>query len=167
MSDNVQTNSYNQNNKVVELTQQGYNELKKELEHLVEEKLPAVVKRVAVAREKGDLSENTEYQNAKEDQAIVEARIAEIEGMLAKAKVVKKTRSKTTVGVGSELIVHLKDKKTKLNLTIVGEFEGNADEGKISSASPLGKALMGKKVGQEAVVKAPAGERVYVVDKVK
>ncbi len=151
----------------IQLTKEGYQELQEELDRLVNEKLPKVVKRISQARDKGDLSENTEYQNAKEDKDIIDARIAEIEDVLKRAEVVNKTRSKTQIGVGSEVAVHIKGNKTKMNFKIVGEFEGDAAEGRISVVSPMGKALLGKKQGEEVVVKAPAGEVIYEVDKVK
>lgn len=153
--------------KQIELTKEGYQELKEELERLVEEELPKVVKKISVARDKGDLSENTEYQSAKEEKDIIDARISEIENVLKKAKVVAKTRSKTTVGIGSNVTVYPKGKSgSKKDFQIVGEYESEPEEGKISSVSPLGKALIGKKEGEEAIVQAPAGEVVYIVDKV-
>jgi transcription elongation factor GreA len=153
--------------KQIELTKEGFQELKVELDRLVNEEMPKVVKRISIARDKGDLSENTEYQNAKEDQGIINSRISEIENVLEKAKVVEKTRSKTTVGIGSKVTVHLKSKpKNKIEFNIVGEYESDPDEGKISSVSPIGKALIGNKEGQEVEVDAPAGKLIYVVDSV-
>ena len=153
--------------KQIELTKEGYQELKDEYDRLVKEELPKVVKRISVARDKGDLSENTEYQNAKEDKEIIDSRITEIENVLEKARVVKKTRSKTTVGIGSEVTVHLTSKpKSKMKFNIVGEYESNPEEGKISSVSPIGKALIGQKEDQEVEVEAPAGIITYVIDSV-
>ena len=153
--------------KQIELTKEGFQELKVELDRLVNEEMPKVVKRISIARDKGDLSENTEYQNAKEDQGIINSRISEIENVLEKAKIVKKTRSKTTVGIGSKVTVHLKSKpKNQKKFNIVGEYESDPDEGKISSVSPIGKALIGNKEGQEVEVDAPAGKLIYVVDSV-
>ncbi len=155
-------------NKKIKLTKQGYEDLKQELDTLVNEKLPKVIDRISKAREKGDLSENTEYQNAREDKDIIDARISEIENVLEKAEVVNKTQSKTQIGIGSQVKVHLKDKpKQEMSFTIVGQYEGDADEGKISTDSPLGEALLDKKIGEETVVEAPAGKITYVVDEVK
>ena len=152
----------------VQLTKEGFQELQEELKELVEVKMPVVIKRIAVARDKGDLSENTEYQNAKEDKEIIDARISEIEDVLKRSEVVSKTRSKTQIGVGSEVVVQMKsDKSKKMKITIVGEFEGDVDQGKISIVAPMGKALLGKRQGDEVVVMAPAGELVYVVESVK
>ena len=152
------------NKKITTLTQVGFDELKAELEELVKNKLPQAVKRVAVAREYGDLSENSEYHDARDDKNLIEARIAEIEHILETAQVVKTTRSKQKVGVGSVVTVYPKGKerKTKI-LQIVGEYEADPTEGKISSGSPLGKALIGQKKDAEITFKAPAGEITYII----
>ena len=160
-------NNQNDNKNKVQLTKEGFQELQEELTELVEEKLPKVVKRIAVARDKGDLSENTEYQNAKEDKEIIDARISEIEEVLKRAEVVSKTRSKTQIGLGSEVVITSVDKGNKMKITLVGEFEGDVDEGKISVVSPIGRALLGKKQGDEVAVEAPMGEIIYVVKSVK
>jgi transcription elongation factor GreA len=155
------------NNKI-QLTKKGFQDLQEELDELVNVKLPEVVKRISVARDKGDLSENTEYQNAKEDKDIIDARISEIEDVIKRAEVVNKTRSKTVVGIGSEVTTYPQDdKRKKMTITIVGEFEGDVEQGMISIVSPLGKALLGKKQGDKVTVSAPAGDIIYVIDKVK
>lgn len=166
-----QTTNTNQDSvgpKKIQLTQEGLEELKSELEELKNVKLPSVVERVALARSHGDLSENAEYTDAKEEQNFVETRISEIEDVLNRAEIVQQTRSKTAIGIGSVVKVHLKsDKKRSFTFHIVGEFESNPSEGKISSASPIGKALMGKKRGDEVTVKAPAGEILYIIDDIE
>ncbi len=152
----------------IQLTKEGYEDLQAELKELVDEKLPEVVEKISKARDKGDLSENTEYQNAKEEKDIIDARIAEIEEVLKRAEVVNKTRSKTKIGVGSKVTTYPKNNKNnKKKITIVGEFEGNVEEGKISVVSPLGKALLDKKEGDEVTVSAPSGEIVYIIKKVE
>ena len=154
--------------RVIQLTQQGLNELKAELQALLEVRIPEVIKRVAVARAHGDLSENAEYQNAREEQQLFEARAAEIEDVISKAKVVANTRSQTTVGMGSTVVVSMKGKKGKtFTYTVVGEFEANPLEGRVSSDSPLGKALMGSKKGDNVTVKAPAGAVEYTIEELK
>lgn len=154
--------------KTIQLTQEGLEELQKELRELLDVKLPAVIARVAKAREQGDLSENAEYSNAREDQTLIEARISEIESVVERAQVVAPTRSHTKVGIGSQLVVSLAEKKAKkMNLTIVGEFEADPILGKVSAVSPLGKALLGKSVNDKAVVKAPAGEVIYTILEIK
>ena len=156
------------NHKLIQLTAEGLEELKKELHQLVEVKLPEAVARVAKAREYGDLSENAEYHSAREDQQLLEARIAEIEDVVSRAKVVSQTKSHTVIGMGSQVTVCIVGKKNKsMNLHIVGEFEADPTKGKISSVSPLGKALMNKKKGDKVKVKAPAGEVEYEILEVK
>lgn len=156
------------NKKITTLTQEGFDELKAEMDQLVKEKLPLAVKRVATAREYGDLSENSEYHDARDDKDLIETRIAEIERVLETAQVVKATRSKQKAGMGSVVTVYPQGKKNKTKiLQIVGEYEADPTEGKISSGSPLGKALMGKKKGEEVTFEAPAGEITYVVKEIK
>jgi transcription elongation factor GreA len=152
----------------VQLTQEGLEELKAELLQLKEEKLPQIIERVSSARDQGDLSENADYHSAKDEQNFVETRISEIEDILANSMVVKGTRSQTQVGIGSRVEVYLKGKATKtFTFEIVGEFEADPEESKVSSVSPLGKALLGKKKGEEVKVIAPAGEVIYVIKKIK
>lgn len=154
--------------KTIQLTKEGLEDLQKELQELLDVKLPAVIARVAKAREQGDLSENAEYSNAREDQTLIEARISEIEHILERAQVVSHTKSHTKVGIGSKLVVTLKGKKAKkMTISMVGEFEADPKEGKVSAVSPLGKALMGKSVGDVATVKAPAGEMTYTINQIK
>lgn len=155
--------------KTIQLTQAGLDELQTELKLLVDVKLPAAVDRVAKAREYGDLAENSEYHSARDDQALLETRISEIEDILKKAKVVKQTKSHTVIGIGSRVVVSVAVGKKAKNMTLfmVGEFEADPQEGKISAVSPLGKALMGHKKGDEVVVKAPAGQTSYSVEDVQ
>jgi transcription elongation factor GreA len=155
-------------NKIVQLTAQGFEELQAELDELMTTKLPAVVERVSKAREYGDLSENAEYHSAREDQTLIETRIDEIQQILGNAQVVQATHSTTKIGMGSTVVVTIKGKKAKkITLTIVGEFQAVPAEGKVSSVSPLGKALMGKKKGDEVKVDAPAGEVEYLIEDIK
>lgn len=156
------------NVKKIQLTKEGLEELQAELRELKEVKLPSVVERVAAARAHGDLSENAEYHDAKEEQNFVETRISEIEDVLDRAEVVKQTKSSTKIGVGSIVKAHLeKNAKKSFEFHIVGEYESNPGEGKISAVSPLGKSLMNKKVGDKAMVNAPAGEINYIIDAIK
>ncbi len=146
----------------VTLTQDGYDELLAELKEIKEEKLPKAIERVATARSFGDLSENSEYHAAREDLSFMEGRTAELEGLLAKAKVIKQKKGKqSNVSVGSTVTVHIG--KAKHVYQIVGEWEANPKEQKISESSPLGKALIGKAVGEEIEVEAPAGKIKYKV----
>ncbi|MFH2118711.1 MAG: transcription elongation factor GreA [Candidatus Paceibacterota bacterium] len=153
----------------VQLTQDGLEDLKAEVQQLKEEKLPQIINRVSSARDQGDLSENADYHSAKEEQSFVETRISEIEDILANSMVVKKpTNNQIQVGIGSRTEVYIKGKVNKtFTFEIVGEFEADPEEGKISSASPLGKALIGKKKGEEAIVATPAGEVSYIIKSTK
>ncbi len=146
----------------VTLTAQGYDELIAELKEIKETKLPKAIERVATARSFGDLSENSEYHAAREDLSFLEGRVSELETLLSKAKVIKKKNGKqTSVSVGSTVTVHIG--RTKHVYQIVGEWEANPKEKKISEDSPLGKALLGKKIGEEIEVDAPAGKIKYKV----
>lgn len=151
----------------VELTQEGFDELQAELTELKTVKLPQVIDRVAAAREHGDLSENSEYHSAKEEQQLVETRIDEIETILGNAVVVQATRSRTSVGVGTTVVIAKKGQKKQQTLTIVGEFEAEPGDNKVSINSPLGKALAGKKKGDTVMVQAPAGEVEYAIIEIK
>lgn len=148
-------------NDVVVLTQEGYDELARELKLIKNDKLPKAIERVATARSFGDLSENSEYHAAREDLAFLEGRASEVEALVTKAKVIKVKKGGSTVGLGSTVTVHIG--RTKHQYKIVGEWEANPSEKKISESSPLGKALVGKKEGDEIEVEAPAGKIKYKV----
>ncbi|PIY80202.1 MAG: transcription elongation factor GreA [Candidatus Pacebacteria bacterium CG_4_10_14_0_8_um_filter_42_14] len=152
---------------VIELTQAGFDELKLELNELLDKKLPETIARVATAREHGDLSENAEYHSARDEQQLLEARIDEIQHVFSIAKVVKIHQNVGVVSLGSQITI--KNFKTNTNKTVslVGEFEAKPAENKISSASPLGKALVGKKKGDKISVVAPAGEIEYSIEAIK
>lgn len=153
--------------KQTEVTKEGLEELKKEHAELTDVKLPEIIERVARAREYGDLSENAEYHSAREDQQLVETRIDEIQSVIASAHVVSTSRGTSKVSVGSTIVVTIKGKKTKVTFHMVGEFEADPMEGKISMASPVGKALMNKKKGDEVKVVTPSGEVIYVIEEIK
>lgn len=142
------------------VTREGLTELKKEYDELVNSKRPELVTRLAVARSQGDLTENSEYTAAKQDLSFIDGRIAELEQVLHEAQVVV-SHSKKKVDVGCKVTLHINGKKEVF--TIVGEWEANPTEKKISHSSPLGKALLGKKVGEKAEVEAPAGKIVYKI----
>lgn len=153
----------------IQLTREGFDEIEKELKELEEVKRPDVIKRVENARSYGDLSENAEYHSAKEDQELIETRIADLQNILQNATIVKHTTKSSAVGVGSQVIVCVKVGRTqkKKTLHIVGEFEADPKDGKISGVSPLGKALMNKKKGDQVEVEAPAGKVVYEILEIK
>lgn len=147
------------NNKIV-LTKDGLAELKKEHEELVTVKRPEAVIRLASARELGDLSENSEYAAAKADLSFIDGRILELEEIIHGAKIVT-SHGKSHVDVGCKVTLTINGKKE--TFLLVGEWEANPLEKKISHSSPLGSALMGKKVGEKVEVEAPAGKVLYKI----
>lgn len=146
------------------LTKEGLEELKKELENLLGVKRPELVIRLAEARSQGDLAENSEYTAAKQDLAFVDGRIAELELIIHEAKVVV-NHSRKAVDVGCQVTLHIGKKKEVY--TIVGEWEADPMQKKISHSSPLGKALIGKRVGEAVEVEAPAGKITYKIIQIK
>jgi transcription elongation factor GreA len=142
------------------LTQEGVNELKTEHAGLVAQR-PQVADRIKHARELGDLSENAEYQTAREEQDRLEARISELEHVLQNVQIIKKPRNDGLVRLGST--VKLKDGGRALTYHVVGTIEADPAAGKISDESPIGKALLGKKVGDKAEIKTPAGGDTYKI----
>jgi len=144
------------------LTQVGYDELIAELKEIKDTKLPVAIERVATARSFGDLSENSEYHAAREDLSFLEGRMSELEALVSRAKVIKAKKGKQSkVSVGSTVNVYIG--KVKHVYQIVGEWEANPSEKKISEGSPLGKALIGKEIGEEIEIDAPAGKIKYRV----
>lgn len=142
------------------LTKQGQLELQVEYKDLVGNKRPAAVGRLSDARDLGDLSENSEYASAKQDLTFIDGRIAELEDILHGAKVIT-SHQKGLVNVGCKVTIHMNGKKDVFH--VVGEWEADPASKKISHSSPLGKALMGKKVGETAQVEAPAGKILYEI----
>lgn len=139
------------------LTQEGLNKLEEELKFLKGPKKMEVAERIKVAREFGDLSENSEYDDAKNEQALLEAKILELENTLRLAKVVEDKVSTRVAGVGTLVTVHDYEFDEDIAYGIVGATEVNIAENKISNESPVGKALMGRKKGEEIDVETPSG----------
>ena len=154
--------------KDVILTPEGLEKLKQEIEYLSTTKRREVAERIKEAREFGDISENSEYDDAKNEQAMLEARIATLEDKLRSASVIDaKELSADVVRVGSQ--VHVTDEKGKqLAYTIVGSTEANPSENKLSNESPVGKALIGAKQGDTVTVVTPKGtQRKLTIDKIE
>lgn len=145
--------------KLYQITTQGKQELETELDEL-KSRRGDIADKIANARDYGDLSENAEYDSARDEQGLVESRIAEIEDILLNAEIIK-GGSKNKIGIGS--IVELKTGKKTVNYHIVGSVEADPLEGKISDESPIGLALMGKKIGESASISTPKGEIVYEI----
>ena len=145
--------------KLFQITTEGKKELEVELDQL-KARRGDIADKIAEARDYGDLSENAEYDAAREEQGLVESRIAEIEDILMNAELIK-GGSKTKVGLGST--VELKTGKKTVSYTVVGPVEANPLEGKISNESPIGEALFGKKVGDTATITTPKGDVTYEI----
>ena len=146
------------------MTAEGKEKLQAELKNLKLVKRPEVIQRIKVARSFGDLSENAEYDEAKNEQGILEATIAEMENTLANAEVVDDDSISTNeVGVGSTIEIKRLDNNKVEKFKIVGTTEANPAEGKISDDSPIGKASIKKKVGDVFIVEAPVGELKFEV----
>ena len=143
--------------KTYQITEDGRQELEGELEQL-KGRRGAIADKIAEARDYGDLSENAEYDAAREEQGLVESRIAEIEDILLNAEIIK-SAGKGKIGLGS--VVELKTGTKTVIYTVVGPVEADPLEGKISNESPIGVALFGKKVGDTATITTPKGEISY------
>ena len=152
------------NDAPIQLTSIGYKKLLKELNQLKNKKRPAVVKRLSIARDQGDLSENAGYHSAKQELEIIDNRLEELEAIIQTARVVN-NKNKQSIDFGSEVLVQ--SGKKKQTYLIVSKFEADPINGQISPDSPLGQALMGRKVGDQVKVNAPAGVIKYTIEKIK
>jgi len=149
------------------LTKAGYQKLDEELDYLIKIKRPEMAERVKLAREFGDLSENAEYDAAKDEQGMVEGKIREIEATLKNATIIDdKVINNKIISVGSKVTIQDLDYDEMLEYQIVSTAEANFSEGKISNQALLGAAVMGKKVGDTVEVKAPAGVGHYKIIKI-
>ena len=147
--------------KEVILTPEGYQKLKQEIEHLSTERRREVAERIRIARQFGDIAENAEYDDAKNDQMLLEHRIARLEEQLRNARVIeKKEISSDVVSVGSTVRLRDVDAKQTVEYYIVGSAEANPSENKLSNESPVGKAIMGHKKGETVEVTTPRGARL-------
>ncbi|MCA9345953.1 transcription elongation factor GreA [Candidatus Saccharibacteria bacterium] len=149
--------------KQYKLTSEGIAELKTELDMLIGSR-SELAERIKSAREFGDLSENAEYSSARQDQERAEIRIAEIENILNNSEVIKQPKKNDTVSLGNTVV--LKDGKTEKTFTIVGSVEADPMEGKISNESPIGQALLGKKLGEKVEIKTPSSTNTYTIKEI-
>lgn len=148
--------------KKIFVTKEGLEELKQELEELTKVKRPEVLERVSAARAMGDLAENSEYTAAREDLSLIDGRIEELSDILKNVELIKEGAKNTkSIQLGSTITVSINGKKE--DFVLVGEWEADPHNKKISHESPLGKALLGKVVGEKIDVEAPAGKISYTV----
>ena len=150
------------------MTYAGLKKLEDELHELKVVRRKEVAEKIKEAREQGDLSENAEYDAAKDEQRDIEARIEELEAILKNAEVVVEDEADTEkINVGCKVLVYDEELEEEVEFKIVGSTEANSLQGKISNESPLGKALIGAKVGDEISVEAPAGMMNYKILKIE
>ncbi|MCR5713320.1 MAG: transcription elongation factor GreA [Bacteroidales bacterium] len=144
--------------KISYVSEAGLNKLKAELAHMKNVERPAISRQIAEARDKGDLSENAEYDAAKEAQGILEARIHKLEAIIANSRILDESRISTdTVQIMSKVKIKNLKNKAVVEYMLVSESEANLKEGKISINTPIGQGLLGKKVGETAEIRVPAG----------
>lgn len=149
------------------ITQEGLNKIKVELEYLKGEKRLAIAQQIKTAREFGDISENSEYDEAKNEQAEIEARIIKLNNIVKFAKIIEENKTnKDVISVGSKVTVLDIEFNEEDTYSIVGSTEADPYESKISNVSPLGSSLIGKKVGETVVVQVPTGVVNYKVVKI-
>ena len=144
--------------RITYLTQSGLDKLKKEIEHLLNVERPAISKQIGEAIEKGDISENAEYDAAKDAQGMLEAKIALLQSKVANARILDESKIDTSsVQVLNKVTIKNKKNNATMKYTLVPESEANLKEGKISINTPIAKGLIGKKVGDVVDIKVPSG----------
>jgi len=149
------------------ITREGYENLKKDREYLLNTKRPQILNAIEEARAHGDLSENAEYDAAKEAYQFLQKKIAEIEDMITSSEIVDVRKpDNDEVVFGCCIVLLNMDTSDEVTYTLVGPYESDIEKGRISISSPLGRALLGKSVGDEVNFNAPAGQRMYEVMKV-
>jgi transcription elongation factor GreA len=151
----------------VPMTREGLNQLESELKRLLSEERPAVIRALAEAREHGDLSENAEYHAARERQSFIEGRVAELEDIVSRAQVIDTSGlNDDVIRFGATVLVCDEDTEEESAYTLVGSHEADAANGRLSVTSPLGRALIGKRLGESVEVATPRGSRSYEVIKI-
>jgi transcription elongation factor GreA len=140
------------------MTKEGYNKLLEEVNYLESEKRPAITRQIAEARDKGDLSENAEYDAAKEAQGILEAKIAQLKTVISTVRLIDESQISTDcVQILNKVTIRNTKNNQQMVYTLVSESEANLKAGKIAINTPIGKGLMGKKVGETVEIKVPSG----------
>ena len=152
----------------IPVTKQGHEKLVAELKDLKTVKRPTVIEAIAVAREHGDLKENAEYHAAREQQSFIEGRIKELEAVTSKAQVIDpSTMSGDTVKFGATVLVVDEETDEEHTYQIVGDYEADTENGKISISAPIARALIGKAEGDSVAVRTPKGKRDYEILEVR
>ncbi len=152
----------------IPMTRQGYQRLQEELKRLIRVDRPAVVQAIAEARDHGDISENAEYDAAKDRQGFIEGRIKELNDKIARAQVINPAElDSDKVVFGATVTLFDPDSGTEVTYQIVGEDEADIKSGKLSVTSPVGKALIGHRLDDEVRIKVPSGLRIYEVIDIK
>jgi len=151
----------------VPMLAEGHRKLSEQVRHLKTVERPAIVEAIEAARAHGDLSENAEYHAAKERQGHVEATIADLEDQLSRAMVIDPTTLSGDKVVFGATVTLIDEDRKKVKYQLVGQVEADAKDGRISYNSPLGRALIGRSVGEEVEVSTPSGDRYYEIAKVE
>lgn len=152
----------------IPMTREGYQRLQEELKRLMRTDRPAVVQAIAEARDHGDLSENAEYEAAKDRQAFIEGRIKELNDKIARAQVINPAELEgDKVMFGATVTLFDSDTSAEVTYQIVGEDEADIKAGKISVTSPVGKALIGHRLDEEVRIKVPSGIKIYEITSLK
>lgn len=152
----------------IPMTEEGYAALNQELDHLINVRRPEVIQAIAMAREEGDLTENAGYDAAKHDQAMIERRIQELEQQIRRAQIINKSTNSSTVQLGSTVTIEIDGEAE--TYTIVGAVEAKPAQGRISNESPIGKALLGKRVGESVDIETPTmtiNARIVQIDAIE
>lgn len=151
-----------------QITKQGYEKLKAEVENLKNVERPKIIKQIADAREHGDLKENAEYHSAKDKQGFIEAQLADLEDKFLRAEIIDVSKlSGSKVRFGATVKLENMDNEKKVTYKIVSDYEANIDDGLISSISPVARALIGKEVGDEVEIQTPGGVINYEILEIK
>lgn len=148
------------------LTLEGKEKIERELAILINEKRPDLARRLRSAIQKGDLSENAEYIAAKEEQGFLEGKIQELQAILSRAVLVEDSGEEGVISIGKRVVVE-ENGRSPETYTLVGAKEADPRNGKISNESPIGRALMGKRVGETAIAKTPGGEIEFKIIEIK
>ncbi len=152
----------------IPVTKGGFAALEAELKDLKSVRRPAIIEAIATAREHGDLSENAEYHAAKEQQSFIEGRFQELEAVIGRAQVIDPSKmSGDTVKFGAHVTIVDEDTDEEESWQIVGDYEADTEQGKLSISAPVARALMGKSIGDSVEVRTPKGARHYEILDVK